>query len=152
MNNENYRRRPTRADTARPPLVLGHGLGSRPLCLATADKHLWRSLELGKDLARTWQEIASSECLKQPETNKKNVWVVLEVILGVLEVLSNSYFSMNCRAAEFLSFFIPELLVSWIPDVLSCWIPEFLNCWVHELLNCWIADSPTCWIPEFLRS
>ena len=62
-----HRRRPTRADTARPPLVLGHGLGSRPLCLAIADKHLWPSLELGKDLARTWQEIGSSECLKQPE-------------------------------------------------------------------------------------
>ena len=37
--------------TARPLLVNGHGLGSRPSCLTIADKHLWRILKLGKDLA-----------------------------------------------------------------------------------------------------
>ena len=41
----------------------GHGVISRPLCLAIADRHVWHILDLGKDLARTWQRIAG--CLKQ---------------------------------------------------------------------------------------
>ena len=85
------------ANTARPPLVNGHGLGSRPLCLAIADRHLWHILELGKDLARTWQGIAG--CLKQLSNVLdgsagileafggflETVWKVLEAILDSLE-------------------------------------------------------------------
>ena len=37
--------------TARPPLVNSHAFDSQPSCLASGDKHPWRTLEIGKDLA-----------------------------------------------------------------------------------------------------
>ena len=37
--------------TARPPLVNGHEFDSQPSCLASGDKHPWRTLEIGRDLA-----------------------------------------------------------------------------------------------------
>ena len=75
----------------------GHGLISRPLCLAIADRHVWHILDLGKDLARTWQRIAG--CLKQlgyvldgPAgileafgSFLETVWKALEAILDSLE-------------------------------------------------------------------
>ena len=36
--------------TARPPLVNGHEFDSQPSCLASGDKHPWRTLEIDKDL------------------------------------------------------------------------------------------------------
>ena len=48
--------------TARPALANGHRFRSRPSCLAIADDHQRRILELGRDLASTWQ---GSSFLKQ---------------------------------------------------------------------------------------
>ena len=78
--------------TARPPLVNGHEFDSQPSCLASGDKHPWRTLEIGKDLALTWQgtrilgQLTSIVDDLGSDTGRLGgVWRPLGEVLAVLE-------------------------------------------------------------------